>query len=77
MMDGEKKLLTLDADELEAAIRFILAKSIDRASAQRGLLAAALSVIIENYGHATAAELLRDLADETEQLVLPRGGLMQ
>lgn len=67
----------LDRHELEAALRFVLAKAKSQGDAQRAALAVGLSITVETHGAPVAVEFFRDIADDIEARHLPRGGRMQ
>jgi len=68
----------LSAPEIQAAIALVLKKAKSQHDAEKGALAAALSVTVATHGPVAAVERLRDLADVIERdIILPRGGLMQ
>ena len=68
----------LNAVEVKMAIKFVLQRAATQADAERGAIAAALSIIIATRGAAGAVDQLRDLADVIEHdLMVPPGEVMQ
>lgn len=75
MATHDKKL---DAREVQLAIGFVLKKAQSQEDAEKGALAAALSVMVATYGPVAAVDRLRDCADLIERdLILPRGDFLQ
>lgn len=69
---------TLNALEVQFAIKFVLQRAQSQHDAERGAIAAAISIMMASRGAAGAVEGLRDLADIIEHdAVLPRGGAVQ
>lgn len=64
----------LNSREVQAAIGFVLRKASSQQDAERGALAAAISVCIATRGPAATVELFRDLADMIERDELLESG---
>ena len=70
---------TLNARELQAAIAFVLMRAETQHAAEKGAMAAAVSIAIATRGPASCIDYLRDLADliEQDELLPKRGETMQ
>ena len=69
---------TLNALEVQFAIKFLLKRAQSQHDAEKGAIAAALSIMMATRGPAGAVEALRDLADIIEHdAVLPNRGPLQ
>lgn len=69
---------TLNAKEIQHALRLVLSKAQTQVAAERGALAAAVSICIATRGPVGAVDALRDLAELIERdVVLPEGELLQ
>ena len=70
---------TLNARELQAAIAFVLKRATTQHAAEKGAMAAAVSIAIATRGPVEAVDYLRDLADliEQDELLPKQGETMQ
>lgn len=64
MMAARKRLAAI---QVQAAIRAALERAQSQSDAERGALAAAISIVIATRGPAGAVDLFRDLADLIER----------
>lgn len=68
----------LNGWETQCAIAHVLKKAISQEAAERGAVAAAISIVIRTRGPSNAVNYLRDLADVIERdVVLPPGQGLQ
>jgi len=68
----------LNAREIQYALKLVLEKAQTQIAAERGALAAAISITIVRRGPVGAVDALRDLADLIERdAVLPVGEVLQ
>jgi len=69
---------TLSAWETQLAVAMVARRADSLAAATRGVLAAAICLMIRQSGPANTVEWFRDLADTIERdVVLPRGEAVQ
>ena len=68
----------LNSREVQAAVAFIALRAMSQADAEKGLVSAALAIVLATRGPVGAVDYLRDLADVIEHdAVLPPGEAMQ